>query len=172
MRCRINKFADQLCFLEENEPSNKLNIVGHSSGSFVLAMLAAELHRRPNQKDLCKRISLLTLGQNFANLSIYEGANSFRADLKELGRLPKINWLDVTSKQDLLCFAGVNPYTSCGLSTPFFNSYPTKKTVELATFRNQSSRKNVLFNQFEIHFNYLRLNCPQVNFTGLLINNN
>ena len=172
LRRRITKFADQLSILEKNEPSNNFKIVGHSSGSFVLAMLAAELHRRSNQIDLCKRMSLLTLGQNLANLSIYERANSFRADLEELGRPPKINWLDVTSKDDFLCFAGVNPYISCGLSIPFSKSYPTMKIIPLATHGTQYSHKNILCNQFEIHFNYFRLHCQQVNFTGLLINSN
>ena len=170
LRCRIIKFADELSFLEENEPSHKLKIVGHSSGSFVLAMLAAELHRRPNQINLCKRMSLLTLGQNLANLSIYEKANSFREDLEELGRLPKINWLDITSRDDLLCFAGVNPYTSCGLSIPFTKSYPRMKIIQLAPLKNKFSSINLLFNQFEIHFNYLRKNCHDVDFIGLLIN--
>jgi len=170
LRCRIRKFADQLSFLEENEPSYKVRIVGHSSGSFVLAMLAAELHRRSN-RSLCERLSLLTLGQNFANLSIHEKANSFRADLEELGRQPKINWLDVTSREDLLCFAGVNPFTSCGLPIPFPESYPRMKIIRLMSFRNHYSLKKVLFNQFDIHFDYLRLNCKDVDFTGLLVNN-
>ena len=172
LKYRITKLADQLSLLEENEPSIKLTIVGHSSGSFVLVMLAAELHRRSNQKALCKRMSLLTLGQNLANLSTYERAYFFREDLEELGRMPKISWLDVTSREDMLCFAGVNPYTSCGLSIPFSESYPKMKIIRLSTFENKYSLKNILFNQFEIHFNYLRLNCPQVDFTGLLINNN
>ena len=171
LRGRITKFADQLSFLENNEPSHKFKIVGHSSGSFVLAMLAAELHRRPNQINLCKRLSLITLGQNLANLGMYERANNFREDLEELGRLPKIDWLDVTSREDLLCFAGVNPYTSCGLSIPFDKSYPRMKIIQLASINNKFSSINLLFNQFEIHFNYLRKNCHDVDFIGLLINN-
>ena len=170
LRYRIIKFADQLLYLEENEPSYKVRIVGHSSGSFVLAMLAAEIHRRSNH-NLCERLSLLTLGQNFANLSIHEKANSFRADLEELGRLPKINWLDITSREDMLCFAGVNPYESCGIPIPFAESYPRMKIIRILSLRNQASRENVFFNQFEIHFNYLRLNCHEVGFTGLLVNN-
>ena len=171
LRDRVTKFADQLSFLEDNEPSHKLKIVGHSSGSFVLAMLAAELHRRPNQINLCKRLSLITLGQNLANLGMYERADNFREDLEELGRLPKIDWLDVTSREDLLCFAGVNPYTSCGLSIPFVKSYPRMKIIQLAPLTNKFSTINLLFNQFEIHFNYLRKNCHDVDFIGLLINN-
>ena len=171
LRDRVSKFADQLSFLEENEPSFKVNMVGHSSGSFVLTMLAAELHRRPNQINLCKRLSLLTLGQNLANLGIYKRADYFRKDLEELGSLPKINWLDVTSREDLLCFAGVNPYTSCGLTAPFAKSYPRMKVIRLASLNKNFSRINLLFNQFEIHFNYLRMNCRHVDFIGLLINN-
>ncbi len=171
LRDRVTKFADQLSFLEDNEPSHKLKIVGHSSGSFVLAMLAAELHRRPNQINLCKRLSLITLGQNLANLGMYQRAHNFRKDLEELGHLPKIDWLDVTSREDLLCFAGVNPYTSCGLTIPFDKSYPRMDIIQLVPLNNKLSSINLLFNQFEIHFNYLRKNCHDVDFIGLLINN-
>ena len=171
LRDRTNKLADQLIFLEKSEPSHKLKIVGHSSGSFVLAMLAAELHRRPNQINLCKRLSLITLGQNLANLGMYKKAHNFRADLEELGRLPKIDWLDVTSKEDFLCFAGVNPYSSCGLPIPFAKSYPRMKIIQFVSLNNKFSHINLLFNQFEIHFNYLRINCQHVDFIGLLINN-
>ena len=62
LRSRIVNFADQLLYLEEHEPSYKVRIVGHSSGSFVLAMLAAELHRRSNH-NICERLSLLTSGK-------------------------------------------------------------------------------------------------------------
>ena len=75
-------------------------------------------------------VSVRTLGQNLANLAVYPGAHLFRDDLEELATDIRLPWRDVTSYDDLLCFAGVNPYTSCGLSAPSGESYPEMEVIE------------------------------------------
>ncbi len=156
LRQRIKEFADQLMMLEIKEPSLDITLVGHSSGSFVLAMLAAELHRRPDAAFLLTRIKLLTLGQNIANLAVYPKAQFFRDDLQELTTAPRIPWRDVTSSQDFLCYAGVNPYSSCGLPIPIGEPYPQMETVDFAKARGLTKMWDLMSNQFDLHFDYLR----------------
>ena len=50
--------------LEHNSPADEILIAGHSSGSFVLAMLAAELRPTPDAEILLQKVSLLTLGKS------------------------------------------------------------------------------------------------------------
>lgn len=169
LRQCVGELVDQLLVLELQCPAQEVWLVGHSSGSFVLAMVAAELHRRSQAVGLLQRLHLLTLGQNLANLALYSKASRFREDLQELTTGLKIPWTDVTSHQDLLCFADVNPYTSCGLTPPNEGHYPQMVVVNLARFRGAQRRRDWLSQLFDLHFDYLRSGCPGVDLPGLLV---
>ncbi len=169
LRQRVGALARELILLEAKYPAQKIRLVGHSSGSFVMAMIAAELKRNPCAEELLARTELLTLGQNLSNLSVYPNAQQFREDLTFLASSPRIPWRDVTSKDDMLCFAGVDPYKSSGLRKPAGDQYPIMELVTLSTSEKKSESKNQIFNQFNLHFDYLRNQCHEVDFPGLLI---
>ncbi len=156
LRSRVAELAGRIQALEAQAPADTVLLVGHSSGSFVMAMLAAELRRQSGGSALASRLSLLSLGQNLANLAVYPGAQAFHADLQELAREPRLPWLDITSRDDLLCFAGVDPYRSCGLPPPAGAPYPTLQLVPLARPKGWLERLQLAFQQFDLHFRYLR----------------
>lgn len=156
LRARVGELAQRILALEAEAQAESVLLVGHSSGSFVMAMLAAELRRQDPAAAMTCRLSLLSLGQNLANLAVYPGAQAFHADLQELAREPRLPWLDVTSHDDLLCFAGVDPYRSCGLPAPAGPAYPTLRLVALAQPRGWLDRVALAFQQFDLHFRYLR----------------
>ena len=156
LRLRVGELARRILELEAEAPAETVLLVGHSSGSFVMAMVAAELRRQDPGAALTGRLSLLSLGQNLANLAVYPGAQAFHADLQELAQEPRLPWLDVTSADDLLCFAGVDPYRSCGLPAPTGTPYPELKMVALAQPQTLLGRLRLAFRQFDLHFLYLR----------------
>ena len=156
LRTRVQALARRILELEAEAPAESVLLVGHSSGSFVMAMLAAELRRRDPAAAMTSRLSLLSLGQNLANLAVYPGAQAFHLDLQELAREPRLPWLDLTSRDDLLCFAGVDPYRSCGLPAPAGPAYPSLQLVALAQPKGWLDRLALAFQQFDLHFRYLR----------------
>jgi hypothetical protein len=156
LRQRVQQLAQQLQELELEVPAEQVLLAGHSSGSFVLAMLAAELRRQPGWPQLLPRLRLLTLGQNLANLAVHHGAERFHQDLVELAVQPRPPWLDITSRDDYLCFAGVDPYRSCGLLQPSGGPYPELRLIDLATPRGVRSWWQLVSCQFDLHFDYLR----------------
>ena len=172
LRQRVRQLARRLLELEQESPATELLLVGHSSGSFVMAMLAAELRRQPAWPQLVPRLRLLSLGQNLANLGVHGGADQFRRDLIELAAEPRPAWLDVTSRDDYLCFAGVVPYRSCGLQLPQGAAYPELRLIELARPRGIAGWWQLIGCQFDLHFDYLRsLSGPgaQFNWWALLL---
>ncbi len=156
LRARVGELAGRILELEAEAPATSVLLVGHSSGSFVMAMLAAELRRQDPGSVVTGRLSLLSLGQNLANLAVYPGAQAFHADLKVLAKEPRLPWLDVSSRDDLLCFAGVDPYRSCGLPAPAGGPYPQLKLITLAQPKGAIRRLQQAFQQFDLHFRYLR----------------
>jgi len=156
LRVRVQELAQRLVALEAQEPAGEVVLVGHSSGSFVLAMLAAELRRQPAWPALAGRVRLLTLGQNLANLAVHGRAERFHQDLLELAQEPRPPWLDVTSADDYLCFAGVDPYRTCGLPVPPAGPYPALQLVDWATPRGIRNWWQLMGCQFDLHFDYLR----------------
>jgi len=160
LRPRLRELADRIVAIEGAAPAARVQLVGHSSGSFVMAMLAAELRRHPGFAALAPRLSLLSLGQNLANLAVHPGASAFHADLATLAVTPRIPWRDITSRDDYLCFAGVDPYRSCRLpvAPP---AYPQLQLIALAQRLGLHSWWTLITNQFPLHFEYLHTAPPE-----------
>ncbi|MEB3172639.1 MAG: hypothetical protein VKL97_02115, partial [Cyanobacteriota bacterium] len=93
LRPRLIELADRIVQLERSAPAERVELVGHSSGSFVMVMLAAQLRRHSAFADeLAPRVSLLSLGQNLANLGVHKGAAAFHNDLRTLAAVPRLPW--------------------------------------------------------------------------------
>ena len=157
LRARVEALAGRILAEEATHPAAEVLLVGHSSGSFVMAMLAASLRRQAGwgASGLAQRLRLLSLGQNLANLAVHRQATGFHADLQLLAQEPRLPWLDVTSRDDFLCFAGVDPYASCGLPCPG-ECYPVLRLMPLAQRQQLTSWWALASHQFDLHFEYLR----------------
>ena len=126
-----------------------------------MAMLAAELRRQGADQLLAGRLRLLSLGQNLANLAVHGKARGFHADLALLAQEPRLPWLDITSRDDYLCFAAVDPYQSCGVPRPGAGAYPELRLIPLAQRQGLTSLGKLLSHQFDLHFEYLRTAPPE-----------
>lgn len=165
---RVRDLAQALIDLERKDPAAEVLLVGHSCGSFVMVMLAAELRRLPAAVPLLPRLKLLSLGQNLANLALYPSADAFRADLAGLAVAPRLPWRDCSSHHDLLCFAGVNPYRACGMPEPAGGAYPHIELLDLRTPRQLHHRRQWLGVLFDLHFDYLRDATTGIDLAGLI----
>ena len=161
MRQRLVELADRIAAIEAATPAARVELIGHSSGSFVMAMLAATLRRQAWFAPLASRFSLLSLGQNLANLAVHKGAVAFHDDLRTLAQVPRLPWRDITSRDDYLCFAGVDPYRSCklALEPP---AYPRLELISLAQRQGLHSWWALVANQFTLHFQYLQTAAPSL----------
>jgi len=161
LRQRLLQLAERIADLEHQAPATRVELVGHSSGSFVMAMLAATLRRQSWFDRLQSRLSLLSLGQNLANLAVHSGAVAFHDDLRLLAKAPRIPWKDITSRDDYLCFPGVNPYLSCHLpiAAP---TYPELELMSLAQRQGLDTWWALISNQFSLHFQYLQTAPPDL----------
>ena len=161
LRGRVEELAAWIAAIEAAEPAVEVVLVGHSSGSFVMAMLAAALRRQGTDQQLAGRLRLLSLGQNLANLAVHRQARAFHADLALLAEQPRIPWLDLTSRDDYLCFAAVDPYQSCGVPRPGTAVYPELRLIPLAQRQGLTTLAALLSHQFDLHFEYLRTAAPE-----------
>ena len=161
LRGRVAELAGRILSLEQQDPADQVWLAGHSSGSFVMAMLAAELRRQGADQLLAGRLRLLSLGQNLANLAVHGKARGFHADLALLAQEPRLPWLDITSRDDYLCFAAVDPYQSCGVPRPGAGAYPELRLIPLAQRQGLTSLGALLSHQFDLHFEYLRTAAPE-----------
>jgi len=161
LRQRVAELAARILELEAADPAGEVWLMGHSSGSFVMAMLAAELRRQGADAALAGRLQLLSLGQNLANLAVHGKARGFHADLALLAQEPRLPWRDITSRDDYLCFAAVDPYQSCGVPRPGSGAYPELQLISLAQRQGLTSLGALLSHQFDLHFEYLRTAEPE-----------
>lgn len=160
LRLRMLDLAETILRLESRNPAKEILLVGHSNGSFVMAMLAAELRRQRDFSEFAHRLSLLSLGQSLSLLAIQPGALSFRRDLEELAAGVRLPWRDVSSIDDFMCLRGVDPYFSCGLVTSI-PPYPVVEMISVAQRQGLSSLWQVIKGQLTLHFEYLATADPE-----------
>ena len=160
LRRRLGQFSEAILRLEESEPAAEILLVGHSNGTFVMAMLAAELRRQPGFAAFAPRLSLLSLGQNLSLLAIQPRALSFRRDLEELLNGVRLPWRDVSSIDDFISGRGVDLYLTCGLaaSSP---PYPVVELISLSYRQGLTSLWQVIKGQLGLHFEYLSTAPPE-----------
>lgn len=162
LRSRVIEFAERIVAIERNIPAQSLHIVGHSCGSFVMVMTAAELRRHPAfDRELASRVRLLSLGQNLPHLGVHKGAAAFHDDLRSLAAVPRLPWRDISSRDDYLCFAGVDPYRTCGISVEL-PTYPQLELINLTPRLQLESWWELINNQFSLHFEYLHTPMPEL----------
>lgn len=160
LRDRLKLHAKAILELEQVEPADEILVVGHSIGSFVMAMLVAELRRQQGFATIAPKLSLLTLGQSLPFLAEQGTATAFHRDLEELSLEPRLPWRDVSSTDDFLCFPAVDPYRSCGLRVPE-PAYPEMEVIPLAQRQGLSSLWQVIQRQLGLHFEYLATADPE-----------
>jgi pimeloyl-ACP methyl ester carboxylesterase len=152
---RLEAQHQLLLAIEDNDPARDVVLVGHSCGTYVAAMLAAGLKRDPQAVNVGSRLRLLTLGQNLIHLAGLPEAEDFRDDLRTLAVAPPLPWRDVSSLDDWISGAGVNPYDLAGLQRPA-HPYPDQQVVPLRQRLGLRSRWSLLNNQFRLHFQYFQ----------------
>ena len=150
---RLEQQRQQLLAIEQNDPAGEVVLLGHSCGTYVAAMLAARLRRDPLAASVLPRVRLLTLGQNLIHLAGLPEAVGFRDDLHTLATAPPVPWLDVSSFDDWISGAGVNPYDLADMGRPS-ERYPDQRVVPLRQRLGLRSRWSLLNNQFRLHFQY------------------
>lgn len=157
---RLGKLTETILRLEESEPAADILLVGHSNGTYVMAMLAAALRRQPEFAAIAPRLSMLSLGQNLSLLAIQPRALSFRRDLNELVNGERLPWRDVSSIDDFISGRGVDLYLTCGLASPS-PPYPAIELISLAHRQGLTSLWQVIKGQFGLHFEYLATADPE-----------
>ncbi|WP_457767794.1 hypothetical protein [Cyanobium sp. ULC084] len=160
LKLRLNKLVMAILQLEASEPSAEILLVGHSNGTFLMAMLAAELRRQPEFAPIASRLSMLSLGQNLSLLAIQPRALSFRRDLVELLNGARLPWRDVSSIDDFISGRGVDLYLTCGLTKPS-PPYPDVELISLANRQRLTSLWQVIKGQLDLHFEYLATREPE-----------
>lgn len=130
-------------------------VVGHSAGAIrAVTCLAHALEGLPEGA----RISFLTLGQAMPATLYLRGAGDVRADLEQVARDPRIDWVDVSAPRDLLCFATLD--VTRGPFLPGSRPEPGIKIVAapFGQIYDAELLKSVRFDVFEQHFVYLYAN--------------
>ena len=151
---RWDEFAQKIEADLQQEPVDEVLIVGHSAGAMVAIAVAERWLALPRQgRPRSDKVKLVTLGNATPILSIIPEAAWFRRQIAAVGAAD-LPWIDYTAPTDPLCYALVDPFTSCGLPSPARRTYRVKSARFDRMFRPEDYAL-VRRDYFRIHFQYL-----------------
>jgi hypothetical protein len=156
---RIDAFAAQIIQRVCDNKDDEILIVGHSSGSILaLSALARAIAKYPQIFQHKAKVSLLTLGQCTALLSLLPRAKRFRQELTLLSRQVDLLWVDLSSNADHICTSRVDQFKLCGIPTP-----PIGQGIKVCMVSPPFYLLNGVGGQtkqhteiFDLHFQYLK----------------
>lgn len=112
---RRRLFAERLVAHWQAGEADEILLVGHGLGAqMAVSVLASALRGFPDLGTTGPRIGLLTLGQTIPCLAWHPHAQWMRDDLTEVAGNAAIDWIDISSPRDSVCFALTDPVTAIG----------------------------------------------------------
>lgn len=145
---RIDELADIIAATETNEPSSDTLLAGHSVGALVAVAVTARLLQRGI------KIKLLTVGGCMPFVGIMPRAVSFRSELATLASNQELDWLDVCSLADLMCFPRVDAVEICGVKRLFPLTQRRIRARFVKMFSPESYAR-IRADKRRLHFQYL-----------------
>ena len=148
---RLDEFATQISAVKTADFDEVL-FVGHSVGANQAISVLARALPAASQKT---QFSLLTIGQNVPFVSFHPDAHQLRAEISQFASDPRVEWLDVSSPNDLVSHIGVDITVAHDIpKSTELNSPAHILTKPLEAFSIWTILR-LLSNIFETHFLYM-----------------
>lgn len=154
LETRLAEFGDRIAAALQQQDTDEVLIVGHSSGAHLAVTVLADLIRAGRVPADGPALGFLSLGQVVPMVSFLPLADRLRGDLQYLSARSELAWVDVSAPGDGCAFALCDPVTVSGVAPPD-KKWPL---VFSAAFTQTLSpeRWNELKRQyFRLHFQYL-----------------
>jgi hypothetical protein len=159
LEARFDEFAHHLAAKARQEELDELLIVGHCSGSLMVAkVLARALRMLPpppaGSLHAGPRWSFLTLGSMFPALTFHPAAGRYREELASIALDARVSWIDITAPPDGCCFALVDPTAPCEQAIPEAQR-PKLISPRFAKLFTPATYLRVRWDKYRCHFQYL-----------------
>ena len=157
---RFERFAERVAQAARAGEADELLIVGHSSGSFVAAIVAARAVELASELGReAPRLNLLTIG---ANTVVSAGGNRDNPGRRAIAALlpdPRVRWIEFFAPQDIMSFPRLD-YRRCYRvdlqGRPQVN--PTHLSARFGEIFSVETYRTLLWRWFDLHFAFLKAN--------------
>ena len=113
---RIARFADEIAAARQARDFEEVVLVGHSLGMVLLAeALGAALAAGPAPARPAPRLVLVGLGSSLLKIALMPQAARLRAAVARIAAEPGLDWVEFTSRRDLVSFHRADPLAVLGL---------------------------------------------------------
>jgi pimeloyl-ACP methyl ester carboxylesterase len=151
---RIDAFADRIAAKVQEGGADEVLVVGHSAGCLVAVSACARALRLLGKAD--RRLSFLTLGHAVPCAALHPKAVPLRAELLQAAADPRLDWLDITSPADFMCFALTDPLLAVGIEQPDpANPKPKIVQAHFARLFAPADYARIKRDFYRMHFQYL-----------------
>ena len=157
---RFERFAEAVAEVARGGRADEILLVGHSSGSFVAAIVAARaLELAPELGVAGPRLALLTIGANTIVSAAGGPDNPGRRAIAALLPEPRVRWIEYFAPQDVMSFPRLDyrrAYKVDLKGRPQVN--PVHRSARFREIYAPETYKKLLWRFFELHFQFLRAN--------------
>lgn len=157
---RFERFAEHVARTARGGAADELLVVGHSSGSFVAAIVAARaVELAPELGREGPPLNLLTIG---ANTVVSAGGNRDNPGRRAIAALlpePRVRWIEFFAPQDIMSFPRLD-YRRCYRvdlgGRPQVN--PTHLSARFGEIFSPETYATLRWRWFDLHFAFLKAN--------------
>jgi pimeloyl-ACP methyl ester carboxylesterase len=157
----LDRFAEAIVAHATASPADELILVGHSTGGGLILDVAARcLAIDPRFTERSGRTAVLTVGSTALKLGMHPAATAFRSRVQTLIDDPRLAWVDVQSRIDLVNFYNSNPVADMGLTPrikdmPKGLPFPLTRIVRIDEMLEAATYKRIRWSPFRLHYQYV-----------------
>ncbi len=108
---RIGRFAERVRQVAAAGGVDEIVIAGHSLGATHAVSLVAEALRQDPDFGATVPVRILTIGSTTAKFALHPAGTRLRAAADQVAATPRIGWLEIQARDDIVSFYKVNPVT-------------------------------------------------------------
>ncbi len=156
---RFEAFARQLAQVADAGTADELLLVGHSSGSFVAAVVAARALELSPILGRDQPLGLLTIGANTPVACAGSGRSPGREAIAKLLAEPRVRWIEYFTPNDVMSYPRLD-YKRCYRVDLGGRQQinPIHRSARMAEIFTHETWRRLDWRFFEKHFQFLRAN--------------
>ncbi len=155
----VELYAERIVAAARAGEADEIMVVGHSSGAVTsVAIVARALELDPGLGRHGPKVVYLTVGSLIPGFALHPAADRLRAAIRRVAAEPTVDWIDCTSRKDVMNFYLFDPAAAAGLPPGAERRNPRLVPVRFRDVLARETYSRLRLHFFRIHYQFIMAN--------------